>query len=210
MKDEKGYVMSGIALLLLIPVMIMIPLVLSVQNQSSNIPESFVRSDVVGDSFNTIANDLNTNVQNFANNVHNKNFTSSNNMTNLISNLYNLTSAEKYKNAYINLDLVTLSPRTAPRETLQMNNQSGVIPLKNGITIKYVYDQSNSTTQIHYYNLTVVVNTTLSVKKDDTGQQNTITDVYGTYIFSIPYNTNTNTFFSEIENQLIILQICLT
>ena len=63
--DEKGYVMSGVGFLLLIPVMIIIPVALSLEDQSSYLPETFVKSDTLFQTYKNVYADINSKVNEF-------------------------------------------------------------------------------------------------------------------------------------------------
>jgi len=217
-RDEKGYVMSGIGFLLLIPVMIIIPVALSVEAQSSTLPNNFVKTDVVFQAYQNINSNLNDKINAFINDpnvgVYNQVYDSSNavGMANSIYALYTATSFTNYQNAYLTngiypgvLDSLNFTPGDPAASHHGLNNpgmdqNSGTIPLKNGIEINYVLVDQNaivfnktSKKNITYalYNMNITVNMTLSLSKGNSYNQKDIYNFYGPIPFYVN-STKTN------------------
>lgn len=197
-KDEKGYVLSGLGLLLLIPVMIIIPIVLSVESQSSNIPSTFVKSDTAFQTYKSIQNDLTNKVNSFTNVVFNSTYSYNNSskLANSISLLYNSTQPSVYQTAYgQSVDTLSIYPVNTGNH-LTTSNQSGVIPLRNGINIYYAYVnsslQSNTNTVVYNYTMNVTINTTVSITKANNGIYKSINFNYPFIFFSVDSGTNNN------------------
>jgi len=172
--DEKGYVLSGVGMLLLIPLMIMIPIALSLQEESSQIPNTFVKSDVVFRTFDSIRNDMKEKAMRFADNLDNKTYKydEASAFAGNLTNLDNSISGDIYKDAYkYVVDSVDVKPNNYSR-TPSIGNESGYIPLSNGIQVYYTYEdrtQDNKTNIIYYrYRVTITVNVTIDVIKSNT------------------------------------------
>ncbi|MGF7117495.1 hypothetical protein [Methanobacterium oryzae] len=213
-KDEKGYVMSGIGFLLLIPVIILIPLALSVQDQSADIPTTFVKSDTVFQTLKSIQNDINDKANNLKNSISKKTFNDPSDLAKCISVFYNGTTEDVYKDTYVGtVDSISISP--ASSNHLVMDSNSGIIPLKNGIEITYSY--VNKTTlgtignnnTVYVYNMNITANMNMDIKKLNVGNHQNFNVAYTPVIFYINNNTNTATFFSNLQNILESYNICL-
>jgi hypothetical protein len=206
-KDQRGYVFSGLGLLLLIPVLILIPIALSVEQQSSNIPSTFVKSDTVFDTLKNIYIDLNDKLSDFATSVNNKNFTNQNQLSTPIILLYNQTQQSTYQNAYgSTVDSIQITPTSA--KNLRINSTEGIIPLKNGIVINYAYQGTNLTTRTQDYDMNVTINSTIQIQKGNVGTNKDYNLLFGEYAFYLPTNVDRNTFFSSLSATISSANIC--
>lgn len=202
-KDEKGYVLSGFGLLLLIPVMIIIPTVLSVQDQSSTIPNAYVKSDTVFQTVKNIENDINDKTNNFTNSINKKVYTNSSSLSTSINLLYSSTSESVYKNAFDGTDdLVSITPNSTA--SLIMGNETGFIPLKNGIQLSYNYTgQQNVTNELMYaYTMNVVINIKFNIVKSKVGNNKNFYATYTPVTFYLSSSTNPTTFFDNLKTNL--------
>ena len=195
--DERGYVLSGVGMLLLIPLMIMIPIALSLQEESSQIPTTFVKSDVVFRTFDSIRNDIEEKTSRFADNLYNKTYRydEASLFAGNLSNLNNNISENIYKDAYrYVVDSVEVKRNNYPM-TPSIGNESGYIPLSNGIQVNYTYENrtQNATGIIYYkYKITITANVTIDVIKSNTRHKEAYEYSFVTLIF-INTNTTSNT-----------------
>lgn len=193
--DERGYVLSGLGMLLIIPVIIMIPVALSVMNASSDLPNTFVKSDTAFYANKNIQRDMSIKLANFADDIDNSNNTNiyswnntpinneqnANLLANNISSLYSTTNSSFYlANNSLGVDNLSVTAFYTGQSMQNNNNISGVIPLKNGIMIAYNFTSVNNTTfgknnnqyTEFYYNYTFypIINSTISTTKANDGQ----------------------------------------
>lgn len=213
--DEKGYVLSGVGMLLLIPLMIMIPIALSLQEEGSQLPTTFTKSDVVYRTFNSIQNDIQEKIINFTDSIYNETYTY-NNASKFAADIIKLDDSIKediYKDAYSDVvDSVKLTPNNYPK-TLNMNNESGYIPLKNGIQITYNYINKtvdNGSHIIYYkYAIRVTANLTIDVVKSTARHNQTYEYSFDSQIIinttttdNITAENNVKSFFDNIRSRL--------
>jgi len=204
--DEKGYVLSGVGMLLLIPLMIMIPIALSLQEEGSQIPGTFVKSDVVFRTFDSIRNDIEEKTSRFADNLYNKTYRydEASLFAGNLSNLNNNISENIYKDAYrYVVDSVEVKRNNYPM-TPNIGNESGYIPLSNGIQVTYKYDgrtQDNQTNIIYYrYRITITANVTIDVIKSNTRHKEAYEYSFVTLIFINTTATNNTTAETNVIN----------
>lgn len=123
--DDKGYVLSGLGLLLIIPVMILIPIALSVTNQSADLPNTFVKSDSSFYANNNIQNDMSIKLSDFLDTVSDQNSpyqqTDSNLLAQQISTLYATTNTNYYlQNNNFGMDNINITPMYPPNQHLEI------------------------------------------------------------------------------------------
>ena len=188
--DEKGYVMSGVGFLLLIPVMIIIPVALSLEDQSSYLPETFVKSDTLFQTYKNVYADINSKVNEFTGDPKKNNgigtygvvyrYNDSNQLAGKINYLYSRTEEQYYKDAF-NGTVDSMSIGHAFSDTLTTSNTIGTIPLINGIKISYQYVNKTNDKQgniLYTYAMNVTVNMTINIKKDNSGLNQNFVMVY--------------------------------
>lgn len=188
--DEKGYVLSGLGMLLIIPVMIMIPIALSVTNQSSDLPNTFVKSDSAFYANNNIQSDMSIKLSNFLINITNANYiwNNPNPLANNITLLFNTTNSAYYmQNNIFGIDELSINP-TNPTQITQIyyDNStyptlptSGIIVLENGISIQYIFSDNNTVNNEYFYDYTVfpVINSTITTTKSNAGHVQNYVDI---------------------------------
>jgi hypothetical protein len=198
-KDEKGYVMSGLGFLLLIPVMIFIPLALSVEEQSTDIPNTYVKSDTVFQTLKNTLNDISDRTNDYKNKINKKTYDNPATFASDIYSLYNDTKKDNYESSFVGtVDSYSVSPNLT--SSLSIGNETGVIPLKNGIEIKYFY--INQTTingkSVYEYNLNITANMIINIKKSNSGNNQNFYTAFTPVVFYLNSAvTNPNTFFTE-------------
>lgn len=214
--DEKGYVLSGIGMLLLIPLMIIIPIAISLQADSSQLPSTFVKSDTVHRTFKAIEKDIQEQTIIFTEAVYNntysnKTYNNSAVLAGEISKLYNNTRESNYQQTYAGVvDTVRIQPNYQPG--ISLNNVSGDIRMNNGINLQYTF--VNNTTMagkiVYIYKLTAILNMTIHVSKVDMSQEKRYEYPIRTVNFYVNSNTNNmdtarlniSAFFSQLETML--------
>lgn len=211
--DEKGYVLSGVGMLLLIPIMIMIPIALSLQEEGSNIPTTFVKSDVVFRTFDNIRNDIKEKTMRLSDNLYNTTYKydQAQLFAGNLTKLDNSISENIYKNAYADVvDSVEVKPGNYPR-TFNMGNESGYIPLNNGVQVNYTYENMTTIKKdiIYKYRILITANVTIDVIKSNARHKEAYSISGSTIIF---INTDTednataasriNTFFNNLQSTL--------
>lgn len=211
--DEKGYVLSEVGMLLLIPLMIMIPIALSLQEEGSQIPTTFTKSDVVFRTFESIRNDIEQKAIRFSDNIYNKTYkyNESQLFAEDLKNLNNNISGDIYEDAYAGVvDSVKVEANNYPK-TRDLTNESGYIPLINGIQIIYNYENTTITNNTIYYKyrITITVNVTIDVIKANARHKETCEYSFGSLIFiNTATNNNTTaeenirTFFNNLGSKL--------
>lgn len=138
-KDQKGYVMSGLGLLLLIPVMIVIPTFLAVETQSSDLPTKMVTSDTSFRTYQDIKTDMKNQIFTFGSAIDNRTFTAnqSGQINSAIATLYASTTVSKYQTVFGSSNTpiqISLTPRQTPGLTT-WNSTGGSANLNNGIVL---------------------------------------------------------------------------
>ena len=201
--DEKGYVLSGVGMLLLIPLMIMIPIALSLQQEGSQLPTTFTKSDVVYRTFNSIQNDIQKKIINFTDSIYNKTYKDASEFEADIKKLDDSIKEDIYKDAYSEVvDSVKLTPNNYPK-TLNMNNESGYIPLKNGIQITYNYinkTADNSGIIYYKYAIKVTANLTIDVVKSTARHNQTYEYPFDSQIIINTTTTDNTTAENNVKN----------
>lgn len=224
-KDEKGYAMSGIGFLLLIPVIILIPFALSVQDQSTDLPTTFLKTDNDFRTYQNIQIDLNNKLNGFQNNVYGQfyNPCEAGKLAGNISALYFSTIASVYQKTYMSnngtapgtVDSITFTPGTpASSNHLAINNGNdyGRIPLKNGIEIDYgvvnwnqtINNRNGNSYNTTLYNMNITVNMTIDIVKSNTATHKNFYAVYGPIPFYVnsTQNNDLKQFFTQQNNGL--------
>lgn len=220
--DEKGYVLSGLGFLLLIPIMILIPIALSLEVQSNNLPENFVKSDTIFQTYKNIQADINSKVNQFISAPSNQNsyygiygvtysYLDSNKLAGNISYLYNSTRLSDYQNSFVNtVDYLNIQPAFSDHQ-ITGDNITGTIPLNNGIEMNYGFvnqsvDKKNYI--LYNYEMNVTINMTITIKKDTNGFNQNFVLVYPVtnafYINSTTTDpvqaiTNVKIFFTDLK-----------
>ncbi len=211
--DKNGYVLSGVGMLLLIPLMIMIPIALSLQQEGAQIPTTFTKSDVVFRTFDSIRNDIEQKAIRFSDNLYNKTYkyNESQLLAGNFTKLDNSISENIYKDAYAGVvDSVEVKANNYPH-TPSINNESGYIPLSNGIQVTYNYTSRTITNNTIYYrySVTITVNVTIDVIKANARHKRTYEYSFGSLIIidtvtndNTTAENNIRTFFNELDSYL--------
>lgn len=232
--DEKGYVMSGLGFLLLIPVMILIPMAISLEVQSNIIPQTFVKTDTLFQTYKDIQADINSKVSQFTSDPKKNNgigtygvvynYQNSSQFANNISYLYQRTQVYDYQNAFAippNNTVDSLDIQPAFTSSLNTGNLTGTIPLINGIKIDYKFnnqsvDKGNNI--LYSYSMTVTVNMTIKLSKNNNGLNQSFITVYPVQnafqVNSSATNNatainNVNIFFTNLNTNLRSMNICM-
>lgn len=203
-EDERGYLLSGMGLLLLIPVFILIPVALSVQEHSASIPSTFTKSDTLYNTFKAIQRDMTSKVYDYGLNA--TNITYSYNQSSLFANkiktLYNYTNKDLYQSAYgQTVDTLDIKPAN-PNLVLNMNNVTGIMPLKNGIVLYYNLTGFGpvGSNIMYNYTFTTEINIIIELTKSNSGHNQTFDTRYEFPLY-IDTSTNDNATASDRINQ---------
>lgn len=203
-KDERGYVLSGLGFLLLIPVIILIPIALSMQEHSADVPITFTKSDTVYNTFNAVRRDITNRVDDFV--LETTNDTYEWNQHTLFANniirLYNNTNRNIYHQAYVpTVDTFNVRPNY-PLTGVSMNNTTGRIPLRNGIVLYYNLTGAGLTGSdiIYNYTFTTEINIIIEITKGNSGH-NQVFDTRFNFPMSVNTTTNNSTLAGDRINQ---------
>lgn len=203
-KDERGYVLSGLGFLLLIPVIILIPIALSVQEHSTEVPNTFTKSDTLYNTFKAVQRDINNKVYDSGYEIinvtykHNESALFGNN----IIRLYNNTHKSIYHAAYgQTVDTFNIKPNynaSAPN----MNNETGKIPLNNGIVLYYNLTGFGpiGSNIIYNYTFTTEIDISIELTKANSGHNQTFKTRYD-FPMHVNATTNNSTLASDRINQ---------
>lgn len=189
--DEKGYVMSGLGFLLLIPVMIIIPIALSLEEQSGNLPETYVKTDTVFQCYKDIQADIISKINEFLGDPKKNNgvgtygvvypYDHPEQFAGNISYLYNRTQVGLYQGSFANtVDSLNIVPIFKGTDSLTITSTSGIIPLQNGIEIRYNYVNQTTVNNfiLYQYSMDVAANMTMIITKNNTGVNQNFVSVY--------------------------------
>ena len=210
-KDQRGYVLSGMGLLLLIPVMIIIPIFLAVETQSADLPNKMVISDTSYRAFQDIKSDIRIQVFAFGDAVGKRTYqyTESGNVSSNITKLYSNTIASKYQTVFNNAN-INISSNFTPSKSV-WNSTNGYASKDNGIKISYY----NNTGLYPDFDNHLSMNYTISIQSDMiitvdigngiNGHSQPYAETYS-YFFTVnsgstdnvTANDNLNTFFKNI------------
>lgn len=209
--------MSGLGFLLLIPVMIIIPIFLAVETQSSDIPNKMVSSDTTYRVYEDIRNDIRNNVFAFGSAVENKTYQSgeSGNIAGSITKLYKTVDASNYQSAFGNTK-ISINPNYSPQSFSNWNSTGGTANLNNGVIISYNNITSpylDPNTGKYFCNYVISVQTNMTIVVNMENGNNGHSQPYAeTYIYRFRVNSNTNDnntaiislndFFSSIGNSI--------
>jgi hypothetical protein len=220
--DDKGYVLSGFGFLLLIPVMILIPIAISLEVQSSNLPNTFVKTDTIFQAYKDIQADLSSKVNQFTGDPKKNNGIGTfgavyqandtvNKFAGNITYLYSRTLPNQYSDTFANtLDSVTITPGFS--DTLSTGNNSGTIPLNNGIKIDYLFLNKSTDAGgyiLYNYSMNVTINMNIDIKKGDGGLKQQYLANYpvrnafqvnSTSKINSTAESNINTWFSSLNS----------
>jgi hypothetical protein len=198
-KDQKGYVMSGFGLLLLIPVMIIIPVMLAVETQSGDLPNKFTQSDTVYRTFQDIKTDLRNQMFILGYKIDKKTFSISEekNITDAIDAFYASTNNAKYQNTYDNnFVYVNVAGKQAPSIDLnQWNENGGTASLNNGYILTFARASPAYSINSNYhcnYTMKIQANTTITVTQGSAAETGHTQDYIETYVYYFVVKTNQN------------------
>lgn len=215
-KDQRGYVLSGLGLLLLIPVMIVIPIFLAVEAQSSNIPESMITSDTTYRTYQDIKTDVRNQVFAFGDKIQNGTYhsTESGNISSDIITLHSDTLETKYQSVFNNLN-ITITPNYPKQSLSDWNYAGGTAYLNNGIIIScnnvtspYLADNN-----LYSCNYTMAVQSNMNISVDLVNRYNGHNQNYAetyNYYFTVDSGQSTpdsaitslNSFFKNISDSI--------
>ena len=170
-KDQKGYVMSGLGFLLLIPVMMIIPTFLAVESQSSDLPTKMVASDTSFRTFQDIKTDIRNQIFTFGSKIDNQTFTynQSGQINSAINILYASSTQPKYQSVYGSSDgpiQISLMPQTSGISAWDYTG--GTVWLNNGLVLTFfntsgVYKDAANGNWFCNYTVKTGTNMTISI-----------------------------------------------
>jgi len=218
--DQRGYVLSGLGMLLIIPVILLIPLALSVQEEGSTSADIFTKSDTAYRAVSNIIDDVDKQIVDAIAKIdltvydYDKAVLLAGNITKVLNN----TNVSNYQRAYNNtLDSLKITPHYTCSEP-SFNNQSGTLYSSNGIIFQYgpLYNGEGQYYGLvdgyYQYNYTAnfTVNMTIFASKVGSSYNNTF-ERFTTFEFSVNTKTNSaataatriNQFFADLKTFLI-------
>lgn len=219
-KDQKGYVMSGFGLLLLIPVMIIIPVMLAVETQSGDLPNKFTQSDTVHRTFQDIKTDLRNQMFILGYKIDRKTFKVNEDgiITDAIHVFYTATQTSRYQSAYgENFVKVDVQKNFASQPLNTWDAWGGTAYLNNGYILIFAnttdnYLQPKTNIYLRNYTMTIKADSKITVVQGPEAETGHSQDYKETYVYYFVVNSNTannqtatdafNGFFSRIGNYI--------
>lgn len=179
-KDQKGYALSAIGILLMIPIILIIPVALNVQDQASTSADVFTQTDTVFRAVNNIATDIDNRLYEETNKFTDEGPTVEIRedrpklISDYLKDVITITHTDTYLDSYAYiLDSLEIEP--AYNDTgINMNNTTGYARTKHGLIFEYDViedDQGNifytEGNRIYYdYAVSVNINLNIEGKKD--------------------------------------------
>lgn len=198
-KDQRGYILSGLGMLLLIPVMIIIPIFIAVETQSSDIPTKMVTSDTTYRTFSDIKIDIKNQIFTFGNKINDQifKFNDITTITHNIDLLYN--SISEYPNIFKPLE-IKITPNYQPSISGSWDVNGGNALLNDGLNITFQNTSApyiDTTNNRWFCNYTATIGTNMNITVTN-GPTNGHSQIYAE---AFSYNFKVDSDVSEIADR---------
>ena len=145
-------------------------------------------------------NDINDKTNNYTNTINKKKYNNPLIFAQDIYSLYNGTNENIYKSTFNGtVDSFSISQNLGS-SNLNIGNESGVIPLKNGIQLIYNYtgQKTINNENLYAYTMNIVTNMNFNIVKSNAGNNQNFYTTYNPVEFYLDSSkTNPNSFFRD-------------